>query len=193
MKDLGMMHYFLGLEFWWRLDGIFLNQGKYVVEILKRFKMLDCNSMVTLMVSNFKLLQDTTSEIMDSTLYRNIVGSLMHLTNIRPNICFVVNTLSQYLEHPRQVHLVATKYVLGYLKGTLDHGLWYRSDHEVGLYGYSYSYWVGSIPDQKRNYGYCFKLGSSMFLWSSRNQSCVGLSTTKVEYVAACATRREEI
>jgi hypothetical protein len=70
MKDLGMMHYFLGLEVWQRSDGIFLNQGKYVVEILKRFEMLDYKAMATPMVSNLKLLQDTTSEIVDSTLYR---------------------------------------------------------------------------------------------------------------------------
>jgi hypothetical protein len=47
LKDLGMMHYFLGQEVWQRSDGIFLNQGKYVVEILKRFEMLDCNAMAT--------------------------------------------------------------------------------------------------------------------------------------------------
>jgi hypothetical protein len=123
MKDLGMMHYFLGLEVWQRSDGIFLNQGKYDVEILKRFEMLDCKAMVTPIVSNLKLLQDTTSEIVDSTLYRQIVGSLMYLTNTRPDICFVVNTLSQHLKQPRQVHLVAAKYVLRYHKGTLDHGL----------------------------------------------------------------------
>jgi hypothetical protein len=68
MKDLGMMHYFLGLEVWQRSYGIFLNQVKYVVEILNRFKMLDCNSMATPMVSNLKLLLDTISEIVDYTL-----------------------------------------------------------------------------------------------------------------------------
>jgi hypothetical protein len=94
MKDLGMIHYFLGLEVWQRSDGIFLNQGKYVVEILKRFEMLDRKGMVTSMVSNLKLLPDTTSKIVDSTLYRQIVGSLMYLTNTRPNTCFSVNTLS---------------------------------------------------------------------------------------------------
>jgi hypothetical protein len=69
MKYLGMMHYFLGLEVWKRSDGIFLNQGKYDVEILKRFEMLDCKAVITPMVSNLKLLQDTTSKIVDSTLY----------------------------------------------------------------------------------------------------------------------------
>jgi hypothetical protein len=56
MKYLGMMHYLLGLEVWQRSDGIFLNQGKHVVEILKRFEMLDCKAMVTLMISNLNLL-----------------------------------------------------------------------------------------------------------------------------------------
>jgi hypothetical protein len=101
MKDLGMMHYFSGLDIWQRLDGIFLNQGKYVVEILNRFDMLDCKAMVTLMVLNLKLLKDTTLEIVDSTLYGKIVGSLMYLMSTRSNICFSMNTLSQHLEHPR--------------------------------------------------------------------------------------------
>jgi hypothetical protein len=52
MKDLGMMHYFLGPEVWQRQDEVFLNQGKYTVEILKRFGMFDCKEMATPMVSN---------------------------------------------------------------------------------------------------------------------------------------------
>jgi hypothetical protein len=87
MKDLGMMHYFLGLEVWQKLDEIFLNQGKYIVEILKRFRMMDCKSMPTLMVKNLKLLSDTSSEIVDATMYRQMIGSLMYLTNTRPYIC----------------------------------------------------------------------------------------------------------
>jgi hypothetical protein len=60
MKDLGMMHYFLGLEVWQKLDKIFLSQGKYVVEILKRFEMMDCKSMPIPIMTNIKLLSDTT-------------------------------------------------------------------------------------------------------------------------------------
>ena len=58
MKDLGMMHYFLGLEVWQFLDEIFLNKGKYTVEILKRFGMLECKVMNTPMVTNLKLSKD---------------------------------------------------------------------------------------------------------------------------------------
>ena len=73
MKDLGLMHYFLGLE------GIFLNQGKHAEEILKRFNMLECKVMDTPMDSNLKLLADDSSELVDVTQYRHIIG---------PDICF---------------------------------------------------------------------------------------------------------
>jgi hypothetical protein len=61
MKDLGMMHYFLGLEVWQRTDEIFLSQGKYTVEILRRFGMLDCKFMATSMMSNLKKLSEPSS------------------------------------------------------------------------------------------------------------------------------------
>ena len=70
MKDLGMMHYFLGLKVWKSPDEIFLNQGKYMVEILKRFGMLDFKDMTTPMTISLKLLNDDTSEAVDATLYR---------------------------------------------------------------------------------------------------------------------------
>ena len=52
MKDFGLMHYSLGLEVWQREDGIFLAQGKYIVDILKIFGLLDCKSMMTPMITN---------------------------------------------------------------------------------------------------------------------------------------------
>ena len=66
MKDLGMMHYFIGLEVWQYLDDIFLNQGKYIVEILKRAGMLYCKAMTTLMTTSLKLLNDDTLEVVDA-------------------------------------------------------------------------------------------------------------------------------
>ena len=90
MKDLGMMHYFLGMEVWKNVDGIFLGQGKYVVEILKRFGMMDCKSLATPMASNLKLLSDASLESVDATMYHKMIGSLMYLMNTRPDICFVV-------------------------------------------------------------------------------------------------------
>ena len=79
---------------------------------------------------------DDSSELVDVTHYRQIIGSLMYLTNSRPDICFAVNTLSQYLVQPRRVHLVVTKHVMRYLKGTIDFGLYYDGSHEYILYVY---------------------------------------------------------
>ena len=128
MKDLGMIHYFLGMEVWQNVDGISLGQGKYAIEILKRFGMMDCKAMTTPMALNLKLLSDASSEAVDATMYRPMIGSLMYLTNTRPNICFFMNTLSQFLIDPRHVHLTATKHILRYLKGTIDYGLKYEEN-----------------------------------------------------------------
>ena len=68
MKDLALMHYFLGLEVWQSPKRIFLNQGKYTVEILKRFNMLECKPMNTPMEAKFKLLVNMSSELIDATL-----------------------------------------------------------------------------------------------------------------------------
>jgi hypothetical protein len=107
------------------------------VEILKRFNMMDCRTMSTPMETNMNLLVDTSSEIVDLTLYRHMIGSLMYLTNSIPNICFVVNTLSQLLVKPIHVHRVVAKHVMRYLKGTLDYGLCYTGDYDFRLYGYT--------------------------------------------------------
>jgi hypothetical protein len=89
MKHLGLMHYFLGLEVWKIPEKIFLNQGKYAVEILKRFDMLECKSMNTPMETKSKLMVDNSSKLVDAMLYRQIIGSLMYLTNTKPYICLL--------------------------------------------------------------------------------------------------------
>jgi hypothetical protein len=66
-----------------------------------------------------------------------MIGLLMYLMNTRPDICIVVNTSSQYLMEPIRVHIVATKHVMRYLKGTLEYGLCFTGDYEFRLYGYT--------------------------------------------------------
>ena len=86
MKNLNMMHYFLGMELWHNTNGISLGQGKYAVEILKRFRMMDCKSMTTPMASNLKLLSVASSESVDAMMYDLIISSLMYLMNTMPYI-----------------------------------------------------------------------------------------------------------
>ena len=110
---------------------------------------MDCQAMTTPMTTNLKLLNDESSKIVDVTLYRKIIGSLMYLNNTRPDICFAVNMLSQYMVNPRHIHLIGAKHVMRYLKGTLDYGLRYPSNGDIKLHGYAQSDQGGSAKDRK--------------------------------------------
>ena len=160
------------MEVWQRVDGISLGQGKYAVEILKRFGMMDCKDMTTPMALNLKLLSVASSEMVDAMMYHQMIGSLMYLTNTRPDICFAVNTL-------RHVHLMVTKHAVRYLKGTVDYGLKYEANQKINLEGYVDSYWEGSAIDRKRTSRHYFSMRSGVISWFSRKQSCMALSTSK--------------
>ena len=122
-----------------------------------------------------------------------MIGSLKKLKNRKPNICFVVNTLSQYMVEPRHVHLVAVKHVMRYHKGTLDCVLIYTADTEFKLFNYTDSNCVGIVEHSKRNSGCCFCLGSSVISWLRRKKKSVSLSTAKAKYIAACSTFSEAV
>jgi hypothetical protein len=96
---------------------------------------------------------------MDATMYRQMIGSLMYT---RPDICFAVNTLSQYMVELRRVHLIASKHMMRYLKGTIDYGLRYASDCEISLQGFDDSDWDDSVAYHKSTSGYYFSMGSSL-------------------------------
>ena len=115
----------------------------------------------------------------------------MYMTNTRPCICFAVNTLSQFLMNLRHVHLIATKHILRYLKGTVDYGLKYEANQKINLEGYVDSDWAGSAIDRKSTSGCCFSMGSGVISRFRRKQSCVALSIAEVEYVAASSASCE--
>jgi len=122
MKDLDLMHYLLGLEVWQRPNEIFLNQGKYTIEILTIFEMMHCKSMATPMITNLKLLNESSSNLVDPTIYKRLIGSLMCLVNTKPDICFAVNALSQYMVELRHVHWIEANHVLRYPREVKLHG-----------------------------------------------------------------------
>ena len=133
MTDIGLMHYFLGLEVWQEPGHIFLGEGQYAIDILRRFRMEDCRLLSTPMVTNLKKLHASKGELVDPILYRQLIGSLMYLVNTWPNLCFAVNTLSQFMVEPRRVHWVSAKHVLRYLVGPMDYGLDYRRSNGIRI------------------------------------------------------------
>ena len=113
-----------------------------------------CKAMTTPMASNLKLLSFASSELVDSTMYYQMIYFLMYLTNKRPDICFAVNTL-------RHVHLMVAKHA----GGTVDYGLKYDVNQKINLEGYVDSDWVGSFINRKSTSGCCFSMGSGVISW----------------------------
>jgi hypothetical protein len=97
------------------------------------------------------------------------------------------------MAEPRCVHLVTTKHVMRYLKGTIDYGLSYDGDHDFTLSGYTDAYWAGSVSNRKNTLGCCFNLGSAMISWKSRKPSSISLSRVEAKYIAACFASCEAI
>jgi hypothetical protein len=133
MKDLGLMHYYLGLEVRQKRGEIFLGQGKYEVKILQKFGVMDCKSMATPMTTDIRKARDSDSDPVDPSLYRQLIRSLMYLVNTRPDICFHVNTLSQFQVEPKHEHWIDAKHVLRYICGMLNYGLRYTSSSDIQL------------------------------------------------------------
>jgi len=104
MKDMGLMHYFLSLEVWKGDGEIFVRQGKYTSEILKRFHMQDYKPMDTPLGTRWRKQDASTRVAIDATIYKHLVGSLMYLVNARADICFAVNQFSQFMAKPSKLH-----------------------------------------------------------------------------------------
>ena len=123
MKDMWLLHYFRGLEIW-QWDGeLFVSQGKYAKEILGKFHMESCKPMDTPLPGNGRKEDANSRELVDATVYRNLVGSLMYLVNTRPNIFYPVNQLIQAMVKLTKLFWKAGKHVLIYLRGTTKYGL----------------------------------------------------------------------
>eukprot|EP00253_Pinus_taeda_P013847 PITA_13847 len=144
MKDMGLMHYFLGMEVWQKDGEVFVSQGKYTNEIIRRFHMVKCKPIQTPLAGNWRKEDATSGKVVVATVYRKLVGSLMYLVNTRPDLCFAVNQLSQAMFQLTILFWKAVKHVLRYLRGTSQYGLWYRRTERVKLQGFRVADWARS-------------------------------------------------
>ncbi|RVW83084.1 Retrovirus-related Pol polyprotein from transposon TNT 1-94 [Vitis vinifera] len=188
MSDLGLLHFFLGLEVKQVEDGVFVSQRKYVVDLLKKFNMLNCKVVATPMNSNEKLQAEDGTKRADARRFRSLVGGLIYLTHTRPDIAFAVGVISRFMHCPSKQHLGAAKRVLRYIAGTYDFGIWYGHVQEFKLVGYTDSDWAGCLEDRKSTSGYMFSLGSGAVCWSSKKQAVTALSSSEAEYTAATSS-----
>lgn len=187
MSDLGALSYYLGIEVKQSKGGIKLQQSAYAKKLLEKAAMASCNSIEVPMETRLKLSKKSTSEPVDATFYRSIIGSLRYLVHTRPDLAFAVGYVSRFMESPKQDHLVAVKRILCYIAGTIDFGVYYgRGAGAVpSLIGYSDSDLAGDIDDRKSTSGTIFFLSTSPISWQSQKQRVVAQSSCEAEYIAA--------
>eukprot|EP00253_Pinus_taeda_P005840 PITA_05840 len=193
MKDLGLMHYFLGMEVWQGDEEIFVSQGKYANKILKRFHLERNKPMETPLTGNWRKEDATSGEVVEATIYRKVAGSLMYLVNIRPNMCYEVNQLIQEMVRATKLYWKADMHVLRYIIGTTQYGLWYKQTEGLKLQGFIDAHWVGSPFDRKRTLGGIFNIGSAIVSWYNRKQRPIELSSTEAEGMATSQATCEAI
>ncbi|XP_058211456.1 uncharacterized mitochondrial protein AtMg00810-like [Rhododendron vialii] len=167
MKDLGSLHYFLGIEVNSTPNGLFLSQAKYAQEILTKAIMQECKSSAS--PTSSKGPYDPSDPLFDDV---TLVGSLQYLTLIRPESPFFVNTVCQHMHQPKVSHFAAVKRLLQYVKGTLNH----EAD------------WTGDLVDRRSTSGFVVFLGSTPISWCAKKQPTVARSSAEAKYRAMAQT-----
>uniref|UniRef100_A0A7C8YK69 Reverse transcriptase Ty1/copia-type domain-containing protein n=1 Tax=Opuntia streptacantha TaxID=393608 RepID=A0A7C8YK69_OPUST len=184
IKDLGLLHYFLGLEVTYLPNGTSLTQRKFTNDLLHDTSFIQAKPAPTPLPLHCKLSHDQGDLLQDPSYYRALIGKLNFLTHTRPDLSYTVQLLSQFMQTPRTSHLMALEHTLRYLKGTSGQGILLQANGSLTLQAFSDSDWA-SCPFSRRSVtGYMLLLGNSPISWKSKKQSTVSKSSTEAEYRA---------
>ncbi|SGY38360.1 BQ5605_C003g02007 [Microbotryum silenes-dioicae] len=197
VKRLGPAEWVLGVQVVRHDDGgISLLQRQYLLDVLARFNMSDCNPCKSPMEANLQLSPEPDTDSADNAIYRSMIGSLMYaVVATRPDLAHSVGYLSRFVGKAGNTHLEAAKRVLRYIKGSLDLGIHYTrtSAPLLGYEGYSDSDWGSDIQTSRSTMGYLFKLAGGAISWSSRLQPRVACSSTEAEYLGLSHAAKEAV
>nr|GEX80567.1 putative ribonuclease H-like domain-containing protein [Tanacetum cinerariifolium] len=179
MSMLGEMTFFLGLQVNQSPCGIFINQSKYVLEILNKYGMESCDPVGTPMEIKDKLDLDQNGTPVDATKYHSMIGALMYLTSSRPDLVHATCLYARYHAKPTEKHLKEVKRIFRYLWETVNTGLWYTKDSGFELTGFLDADYAGCKDTFKSTSVGTQLLGEKLVSWSSKKQDCTALSTAE--------------
>jgi histone deacetylase 1/2 len=139
LKDLGDLHYFLGIKVKRSREDLTLSQGRYATDVVRRAGMEKCKAVTTPLASSEKLSITDGMKLSydDATRYRSVVGALQYLNLMRPDISFSVNKVCQFLHAPTTTHWSVVKRILRYVQGSLNLGLKFRPSHSMIVSAFS--------------------------------------------------------
>jgi hypothetical protein len=147
--------------------------------------MTGCKPISIPLEQNVKLSADEGDLVEDTTMYRHVMGSLIYMTMIRPNLSYAVGVVSQFMQTPRKPHLDVVRRILRYIKHTLQCGIFYEAKSQLQVHGYMNADWTNNVLDRRSTNGFMFSFGSGAVSWSSKKQPTIALSSTKAEYRGA--------
>jgi hypothetical protein len=184
LKDLGPLHYFLGIEVKKLDNGLLLTQEKYALNILTHADMRNCKPVTTPLSASEKLSRHVGDRLglEDVTKYWSIVRALQYLSHTRPDLAYSINKVCQFLSVSTIVHWTAVKRNFQYIKHTLNIGLQIVKPPSKILGAFSDVAWVGCSDDYKSIGGYAIFLGPNLVSWCAKKQSTVSRSSTEAEY-----------
>jgi hypothetical protein len=168
MSMMGELKFCLGFEIKQLKDGTFISQMKYTHDMLKKFEMENAKPINTPMPTNGHLDLNEKGKVVDTKVYRSMIGSLLYLYASKPNIMLSVCMCARFQANPKECHLVAIKRILRYLVHTLNLSLWYPKGSKFDLLGYSDSDYAVCKVDRKSILGTCQFLRRSLVSWSSK-------------------------
>jgi len=125
IKDLGTLKYFLGIEVARSKHGVFISQRKFILDLLKETRMLECKATDNPVEVNVKIGECGESPLVDKGRYQRLVGRLIYLSHTRPDIAYAVSVVSQFMHSPREPHMESVYRILRYLKSSSGKGLWF--------------------------------------------------------------------
>lgn len=148
LKDLGNLHYFLGLHITRTSKGLFLNQSKCDHDLILKHNMLSAKPAKTSYAPNLRLVPVEGSLLANPHVYRNMVGSLHYLTFTRPDLSFTVHQVCQFMSTPNETNLIIAKQILRYINGTSNFGVFFQRG-PLSLSAFSDSNWASDPFDCK--------------------------------------------
>ncbi|GAV59364.1 hypothetical protein CFOL_v3_02895 [Cephalotus follicularis] len=125
--------------------------------------------------------------------YQRLVGILIYLTITRPDICYAVQMVSQFMHSPKQSHMDAALRILRYLKKEPGLGILMCTENNMKLTAYYDSDWAACPMTRKSLSGYCIKLGDSLISWKSKKQATISKSSVEAEYRAMASITCEVV
>jgi hypothetical protein len=144
--------------------------------------MTDYKSASTPFLSGVRLEDGGDTPLVDNTLYRQLVGSLLYITHSRPNLSYAVRAVSRFMQELHELHWKAANHILQYVHGTITFRIHYETYSALDLIRFIDSNWAGDNIDCMSTCGYSLSLGSRPISWWRKKQASIALSSAKAKY-----------